>query len=100
MSDRYTRGYDNKVLKETLQYSLIRANAQVVTDTNAHVIHNGFAIQALEDTIIAAISYDADSGSNTLIGETIPAGVTVYLNKIVSLTLTSGACLVYQTGKG
>lgn len=97
--NRYSKGYDNKVLEDTLDYSLIRANAQVITDTNAHNIADGFAIQALEDTVIAAISYEADANSNTLVGETVPAGVVIYLNRITSLTLTSGACLVYQRGK-
>jgi hypothetical protein len=89
-----------QLLEKTLKLSITQPNTQIITDTAAHVCNQGYCIVALDDSEIAAIEYDSDSNSNTLVGVTIPTGLHLYLNDIKSLTLTSGAVAVYQQGKG
>ena len=67
-----------------------------ISGTSAVAVTNGYCIQFKETTVIAAISYGAHSSSATLAAEEFPAGFTLYLKDIVSITLTSGACFVYE----
>ncbi len=67
-----------------------------ISGTSAVTINNGYCIHFKEDTVIAAITYASHASSDTLVGETFLAGFPLYLNNIVSITLTSGACLVYE----
>lgn len=76
--------------------SLTNTNPEVITDTNARSGLKGYAVYAIEDSVIAAITYTASSTSNTLVGETIKAGHTWYLPGITDIDLTSGAVIVYQ----
>lgn len=67
-----------------------------ISGTNAVSITNGYCIQFKETTVVAAISYAAHGSSDTLAAEEFPAGFTLYLKDITSITLTSGACFVYE----
>lgn len=69
--------------------------AEYISDTDAHA-GNFFALQATSDIVIAAIASDKLSG-DTLVGATIPQGVTVYFN-FSSVTFTSGTGFAYKAG--
>jgi hypothetical protein len=65
-----------------------------VTDTNAHIGPFGVLVP-LEATVLAAITSQYLTG-NSLVGETLPAGVPIVIPHITTLTLTSGALLAYR----
>ncbi len=69
---------------------------EVVTDTSTHTV-NASAIMFYESTVISSLGTDTVKGyeGNTLDGETIAAGITIYGN-FTSLKLTSGAALMYK----
>ena len=87
----------NKKLQELLDRSLTGVRTIFISDTVARTGLNGMAIKAIEDTVIAEITYvvSPTAASNTLDGETILAGDIWYLNNIKSIRLTSGALFVY-----
>ena len=66
---------------------------EVITDTSAHAV-SGFAVYFYEDSVISAITIN--STGNSLASETLPAGTIIYGN-IQSITLTSGACILYKS---
>lgn len=80
------------------EFPFYKSNPVFISDTNARTGLRGFAIQAIENTVIASIQYENIStvSSNTLAGETILAGHIWYLPSISAITLTSGALFVYQ----
>ena len=80
-------------MRETLNKSLTGTNPYFISDTSAHTGLSGYAIKAIEDTVIAA--YGPLPKGSTIIGETILAGDTWYLS-CANITLTSGACIVYN----
>lgn len=80
-------------LQETLNKSLTGSNPYFISDTSAHTGLDGYAIYAIEDTVIAA--HGPAPKGNTLVGETIVAGHIWYL-PTTNMTLTSGACFVYN----
>ena len=67
-----------------------------ISGTAATTITNGYCIHFKELTVIAAITYAAHASSVTLAGETFLGGDRLYLNNIVSITLTSGAVAIYE----
>lgn len=86
-----------KIINLLLGKSLDNVQSVFISDTNARTGINGYAIHAIEDTVISAITYEPNgqATSNSLASETIPKGDTWYLKNITALTLTSGACFVY-----
>lgn len=68
---------------------------EVISDTNAHT-GNFFALQALTDLVISAIT--ASNVEGTITGITIPKGVIVYM-KFTSITFTSGTGLAYKSAQ-
>jgi hypothetical protein len=86
----------NDAAQKLLNKSLLNTNPYFISDTTIRTGLDGYAIQAIEDTVIAAITYAAPSGANTLVGETILAGHVWYLPSISSIDLTSGALFVHQ----
>ena len=71
--------------------------AEVVTDTLAHAV-NSYCIQFTEASVIAALVSDTGGKGltgNTLVGETLAAGTIIY-GHFTSLTLTSGAAIMYK----
>lgn len=80
------------------ELSLLNANPLFISDTNIRTGLKGFAIKAIEDSVITAISYQipSNAASNTLVGETILGGDIWFLPAITSITLTSGAVIIYQ----
>lgn len=84
-------------LQELTDYSFAGKKSPVfISGTSAVSISQGYLIYPKEDSVIAAITYNAHSSSATLVGETLLAGIPVYLNNITSLTLTSGAVFVHE----
>ena len=82
-----------KLLSTLLDKSLTNTNPHFVSDTNPHSSLKGYAIKAIEDTVIAA--FEPLPQGNTVVGETIKAGDVWYI-KCTSITLTSGACYIHQ----
>ena len=64
---------------------------EVVTDTSIHS-KDAFCIYFYEQSVISAIV--VNETGNTLVGETLPAGTIIY-GQFESITLTSGACIMY-----
>lgn len=85
-----------KKTEKLTELSLLNANPLFISDTSIRNGLKGFAIKAIEDSVIAAISYQSLPNSNTLVGETILGGDIWFLPNITSITLTSGAVIVYQ----
>lgn len=88
----------SKDLITLLNKTLYNMYPEVIYDTSAHNNLNGFAIQTIEISVIAAITSNA-STAQSLVGESLPAGITIYIPNITSITLTSGAVIVYQSEK-
>lgn len=82
-----------KKLDDLLSKSLTGTKPHFVSDTNAHPALKGYAIKAIEDTVIAA--FEPLTKGNTIVGETILAGDVWYL-PCTSITLTSGALFVHE----
>ena len=78
---------------ETLDKSLTNTRPYFISGTNIVNDLNGYCIQAIEDTVVAAISSNIEGDS--LAGKTILAG-HVWYGKIHSLTLSSGAVFVHR----
>jgi hypothetical protein len=68
--------------------------AEVITDTAAHP-GSFISLQALSDAVIAAVTAPNLTG-NSLVGQTIPAGVAIY-GRFTSITLTSGSLIAYKS---
>lgn len=68
-------------------------NPYYISDTSAHTGLTGYAVKAVEDTVIAAVV--PTNAGNTIVAETILGGDIWYFS-CTSLTLTSGACWVYN----
>jgi len=90
--------------KEKIYSILVKLTSRSLTDVKTVFINDttirtlpsnvtGYAIKAIEDSVIAAITYSPDGSatSNTLVGETIAKGDVWYLKDISVLDLTSGA---------
>jgi len=80
-------------INKLIDLSLTNTNPLFISDTVARTNVNGYAIKAIETTVIAA--YSPLPQGNTLVGETIIAGDIWYI-KCSSITLTSGACFIYR----
>jgi hypothetical protein len=80
-------------LQETLNKALTGTNPYFISDTNAHTGLSGYAIQAIEDTVINTIV--STTKGNSMNSETMLAGHIWYVN-VSELTLTSGAVIVYN----
>ena len=85
-------GVTEYLVQEAENLMLGQNGAEFVSDTAAHAIAS-YAIQFVEDSVIAAIA--SDYTGNTLAGETFLAGSTIFGN-FTSLTLTSGAAIMYK----
>lgn len=84
-------------IQELIDYSFAGRKSPVfISGTSPVSITNGYVIYPKEDSVISAITYNANAGSATLVGETLLAGIPVYLNGITSITLTSGAVFVHE----
>jgi hypothetical protein len=87
----------SKKTSEILQRSITPSGLYPIDDTSAHTVAGGYAIQAISDTTIAAITATNLAGAAPwdLTGVVIPAGVIIYV-KFSAITLTSGECICYQ----
>lgn len=79
--------------------SLGRTGSTYVTDTSAHTGNFGI-IQALEATVIAAMTSATDAVGTTIMSGTltniaVPAGVSIY-GHFTSVTLASGRAILYN----
>lgn len=84
-------------VQELIDYSFAGKRSPIfISGTSAVAINQGHTIQFPEATVIAAITYNAHGSSASLVAETMPAGFTLYLNNITSLTLTSGSAFVHE----
>ena len=90
---------DTPETNKLLNKSMYNLRPEYITDTVARTSMNGFAIQILEESVIAALTYNASATSNTIVAETLAAGLVLYLPSISAITLTSGAVIVYQSEK-
>jgi len=66
----------------------------IVTDS---VTRNGswVIIHAIQDTVIASVTYAGGTSTGSLAGQTLKAGDRVY-GQFLSVTLTSGAAELYR----
>lgn len=85
-------GVTEYLVQEAENLMLGQNGAEFVSDAIAHAIP-AYAIQFVEDSVIAAIA--SDYTGNTLVGKTFLAGSTIFGN-FTSLTLTSGAAIMYK----
>jgi hypothetical protein len=85
-------GVNEYLVQEAENLMLGQNGAEYVSDTLAHAIP-AYAIQIIEDAVIAAIA--SDYTGNTLVGKTLLAGTTIFGN-FTSLTLTSGSAVMYK----
>ena len=83
-----------KMVKRLEEKSLTNTKPYVITGTSTIEDLNGYAIYAIEVSVIAAGSVFGNAG-DTLVGETILAGHVWYV-PVVDLQLTSGAVIVYR----
>jgi hypothetical protein len=90
---------DTKNADKLLNKTMYNVRPEYITDTVARTGLSGFAIQILEESVIASISYNASATSNAIAAETLAAGLVLYLPNISAVTLTSGAVIVYQSEK-
>jgi hypothetical protein len=67
---------------------------EYINNTAAHT-GDFFAIQFIEDTVIAAITANPALTGNAFVGDTFPAGLTIYCQHS-SITLTSGRVICYK----
>lgn len=80
-------------LQETLNKALTGTNPYFINDTTAVTGLSGYAVKAIEDTVLTSLTTTAKG--NSFASETILAGDTWYL-PISGIQLTSGACIVYN----
>jgi hypothetical protein len=78
---------------EIEKFSFGRYGCVAVSNTSA-TAGNFCAMQCLTDTVVSAMTARAMTGSIT--GLTLPAGTVIY-TAISSVTLTSGAVLLYRS---
>lgn len=76
-----------------LSKSLLNTKPYFISGTSEVSNIQGYAIQAIEDTVIAAI--DSNVQGDTLVGETILAGHVWYMD-VYSITLTSGSVFIHR----
>lgn len=72
----------------------------VIVGTAPVSIKDGYMIHYLEETVLEEITYDTNSGDDTvdaLEGRTFLGGDKIFLKGITEVHLTSGACLVYES---
>lgn len=86
------KDYSEKIFNS----SVVNTNAIVITDIAVRNEIAGYAIQVIEEAVIASITYNESSKSNTIIGVTLPVGSMLFLSNITSIGLTSGKIIVYQ----
>lgn len=86
------KDYSEKIFNS----SIVNTNAIVITDIAVRNEIAGYAIQVIEEAVIASITYNESSKSNTIIGVTLPVGSMLFLSNITSIGLTSGKIIVYQ----
>ncbi len=82
-----------KRIGELVDKSLTNTKPYFVSDTSPHSNLKGYCIKAIEDTVISA--FKPLPQGNSIVGETILAGDVWYI-PCTSITLTSGACFIYQ----
>lgn len=89
----------NKIrdLFEVMKRSLLPTRLYPIDDTNAHLSLNGYAIQAISDTVISSLTDVNINGAAPwdLTAVTIKAGTIIYV-RFSDITLSSGECIVYQ----
>lgn len=90
---------DTKSADKLLNKAMYNVRPEFIDDTDERTDLNGFAVQFLEETVIATITYQASATSNTMAAKTFAAGLIIYLPNITTIDLTSGACIVYQSSK-
>ena len=83
----------NDASEALVNKSLLNTKPLFISGTAAVADLNGYAIQAIENTVIAAISSNCQGA--TLVGETILAGHVWYMD-VYSITLTSGAVFIHR----
>jgi len=83
----------DKASQQLVGKALLNTNPYFISDTTEVTGLEGYAIQAIEDTVIASI--DSNCKGNTLVGETILAGHVWYMN-VYSIKLTSGAVFIHR----
>lgn len=87
------------VLKDLLRdfkKTIFPSRLLAIDDTTAFTGLNGYAIQAITDTVISSLTtggLDPDSTWD-LTGVTISAGTIIYV-QFSAITLTSGECICY-----
>jgi hypothetical protein len=82
--------------KELLNKTLLNPKPVYINDTSARTSLTGHTIQVVAEAVIAAITYKNEPDSNSIVGDTLPAGIVLYLPGISTITLTSGTIVVYQ----
>lgn len=83
-----------RTIHRMMKSTLGREGATYITDTNAHTPDTDYvfyAIKAITETVINAITGEPDIDSAT-----IPISDIIY-GDWSSITLTSGTCIAYQT---
>ena len=83
-----------KTLQRFMDTSLTGTLPLVITDTNANIGINAIAIYALEDSTFTTLDYVAEG--DDLDAETISAGHIWYVPIKGTVTLATGAVIVYQ----
>ena len=91
MSLNQKRG--NDASEALVSKSLLNTKPFFISGTAIVSDLNGYAIQAIEDTVIAAISSNCQG--DPLATETILAGHVWYMD-VYSITLTSGAVFIHR----
>lgn len=86
------KDYSEKIFNS----SIVNTNAIVITDINARTEIAGYSLQVIEEAVIASITYNESTKSNTIVGVTLPVGAILFLSNITSIGLTSGKVIVYQ----
>lgn len=66
----------------------------VISDTNATDVTRAFAITVLSNAVFSAVTGGVNLSG--FAGVTLPAGVTIYVTGLTSVTLASGVVLVYK----
>jgi len=83
-----------KTLQELTDKSLTNTKPLVITDTNANTGIDGLAIYALEDSTFTTLDYVAEGDDLSV--ETLTAGHTWFIPIKGTVTLATGAVIVYQ----
>ena len=85
-------------LIKLLGWTIEPKHVEIITDTTTHTGLNGFAITAIENSVIESITYiqGEQTVTGTVAGETIVAGATWYIRHS-QVKLTSGA--IISSGK-